>query len=104
MAAYLIAQLDVKDPEGAKAYQAAVPAVVERFGGRYLVRGGATEVLEGELAATRLVVIEFPDLAAARRFYASPEYQAILPHRLRSCEGSLALVEGLAGAAPAAAG
>lgn len=94
MSAYIIAQLDVHDPQAAKAYQQAVPPLLARFGGRYLVRGGAVDVLEGDWRVPRLVIIEFPDREAARRFYDSPEYQEILPLRLDACSGDLVIVEG----------
>ena len=63
--------------------------------GRFIVRGGAIDVLEGTPVVHRLVVIEFPDKTAARRWYDSPEYQAILPHRLDNATSTLFLVEGV---------
>lgn len=95
MAAYLVAHLEVHDPDGFAAYRAAVPAIIERFGGRYLIRGGEVEMLEGGWDRPRLVVIAFPDRAAVRRFYDSPEYQEILPLRTRAASGSVAIVEGV---------
>lgn len=93
MPGYLIAQLEITDAEAFEAYRAAVPAVVERFGGRYLVRGGALDVLEGDWPAPRLVVIAFDSAAQARRFYDSPEYREILPLRLRAAKGAVAIAE-----------
>lgn len=95
MAAYLIAHIEVTDPEAFKDYGAAVPAVVERFGGRYLVRGGAVEALEGDWTIPRLVIIAFADMAVAQRFYDSADYQEILPLRLAATKGTVALVEGV---------
>ncbi len=95
MAAYLIAHIEVTDPEAFEKYRAVVPAVIERFGGRYLVRGGAIEPLEGNWTVARLVIIEFESMAVAREFYHSPDYQEILPLRLAAAEGTVALVEGL---------
>ncbi|MFQ6018935.1 MAG: DUF1330 domain-containing protein [Kiloniellaceae bacterium] len=95
MAAYLIAHLDVTDPSGFEAYRALVPAVIERFGGRYLVRGGRVEVLEGDWTVPRLVIIAFDDLAQAKRFYGSPEYQEILPLRLEAAKGTVVIAEGI---------
>lgn len=95
MAAYLIAHLDVTDPEGFKAYSARVPALVEKFGGRYLVRGGAVEALEGEWTIPRLVVIEFESADQARRFYDSAEYREVLPLRTRASRGTLAVAQGV---------
>ena len=95
MPAYLIAQLTVTDARAFEAYRAAVPEVIARHGGRYLVRGGEVEVLEGALTHRRLVVLAFADMAAARRFYDSSDYQAILPLRLAAAEGTVVLVEGM---------
>ena len=74
-----------------------MPATIAAHGGRYLVRGGALEQFEGEAgdpAARRIVMLEFPSMAAARDWYRSPEYQAILPLRLRHMQGRAMLVEG----------
>lgn len=98
MPAYLIAHLDVTDPSLFESYRSAVPAVIVKFGGRYLVRGGAVEVLEGEWPVPRLVILAFDSLDQARRFYQSPEYQEILPLRLAAARGDVVLVEGLADA------
>ena len=95
MAAYIVAHLKVTDAPVFEDYRAAVPAVIERYGGRYLVRGGAVEVLEGDWRVPRLVVIEFDSLAAAKRFYESPDYREILPLRLAASEGELVVVEGV---------
>lgn len=95
MAAYLVAQLTVADPKSFEAYRDVVPEVIARHGGRYLVRGGAIEAMEGILPHQRLVIIAFPDMAAARSFYQSPDYQEILPLRLDAAEGAVVLVEGL---------
>jgi uncharacterized protein (DUF1330 family) len=73
-----------------------VPAVIERYGGRFLARGGAAELLEGEPAPKRLVIIEFPDRAALRRFYDSPEYQPLVGLRQSASKGRLVAVEGVA--------
>ena len=95
MAAYLIAHLDVTDPEAFQAYREKVPAIIAAHGGRYLVRGGKAEVLEGDWRVPRLVILEFKDMAAAKGFYDSPEYQEILPLRTDNAEGTVALVEGI---------
>ncbi len=93
MAAYVIAQLTVTDPEGFEAYRAAVPAVIDAHGGRFLVRGSPVSSLEGEPGRPRVIVLEFPDKAAAESFYNSPEYQNILPLRLNTATGSVIIVE-----------
>jgi uncharacterized protein (DUF1330 family) len=95
MPAYLIGEIDVTDPEGYAPYRAQTPDVIAAYGGRFLVRGGAVEPREGTPPAGRVVVIEFPDMATARRFYDSAEYQAILPLRLAASRGRLFLVEGV---------
>ncbi|MDH3658883.1 MAG: DUF1330 domain-containing protein [Alphaproteobacteria bacterium] len=95
MAAYILAQLDIHDPEGFQRYREKVAPLVATFGGRYLVRGGEVTTLEGELAAARLVIIEFADRKAAERWYFSDEYQEILPLRLNSAKGSAVIVDGV---------
>jgi uncharacterized protein (DUF1330 family) len=75
MPAYVIAETDINNPEQYERYRAVVPATLETYGGRFLVRGGEHIVLEGEWQPTRLVVIEFDDLDAVRRWWDSPEYQ-----------------------------
>lgn len=95
MAAYIIAHLQITDPERFERYREAVPPIVERYGGRYLIRGAAAESLEGEWTVPRLVVLEFADRDAAERFYRSPEYQEILPIRLGATTGTAAIVDGV---------
>ncbi len=93
--AYVVASLEVTDPEAYQAYSAQVPATVEAHGGRFLVRGGNLQPLEGgEWFDSRLVIIEFPSEDAARGWYESEEYQRILPIRLRNSRGRLVLVNG----------
>src|SRR5215210_1676658 len=96
MAAYLIANLTVTDAEGFRAYQQRVPAVIEQHGGRYLVRGGTVHPLEGEMGFDRFVVLEFPSLEAAKRFYDSPEYAPLLKLRTETTRSRVAFVEGYA--------
>ena len=95
MSALLVAQLEVTDPKAFEAYRDKVPAVIERHGGRYLARGGAIEVLEGEWSLSRLVVIAFDSPDAAQRFYNSEDYQEILPLRLAASRGNVIIVEGI---------
>ncbi len=95
MAAYLVAHLNITDPKAFEAYRAAVPDVIARFGGTYLVRGGAVETLEGEWRVPRLVIIAFESMAQAKRFYDSTDYQEILPLRLAAAQGEVVLVEGV---------
>lgn len=94
MAAYWIAHVTVTDPEAYRGYQALAPAAFARFGARFLARGGAAEVLEGP-PAERHVVIEFPDLAAARACYHSKEYAAARTARATAATVTVVIVEGL---------
>lgn len=98
MAAYLIADVEVNDPEAYAEYRRRFDAILERFDGRILVAGGRTEALEGEWLPRRLIVLEFPSAEHARRWYASPEYADILPIRVQhAATHFLTLVEGWAG-------
>ncbi len=94
MAAYIIASVEVTDPEAYAEYRAQVPATVEPYGGRFIVRGGASEILEGSWQPPRVIVLEFPDSDSARRWYSSAEYQPLIELRQRASIGHLLLVEG----------
>jgi uncharacterized protein (DUF1330 family) len=93
--AYVIADVNVTDPAAYEAYRKEVLPSVERAGGRFRVRGGAIQVLEGDRRPTRLVVIEFPSVEAARRWYDSEEYGRLKAIRQRASTASLFLVEGV---------
>jgi uncharacterized protein (DUF1330 family) len=95
MAAYLLAQIQVRDWDTYKQYTARTPEIIAKHGGRFLVRGGETEVLEGEGAGRRLVVLEFPTMAAARTFYHSQEYQEAKRIRMAASEGQFLIVQGV---------
>lgn len=94
MKGYLVANITVTDPERYKPYREQMPDIIARFGGRFLVRGGAVHPLEGELGFDRFVVAEFPSIEALRRFYDSPEYAPLLKLRLETTQFRVALVEG----------
>jgi uncharacterized protein (DUF1330 family) len=94
MAAYFIANIEVTDPEAFERYRAAVPPVIAAHGGRYIVRGGTTQTLEGSLPLGRVVILEFPSIEAARGFYDSPDYAPLLALRLASTRSDVVLVEG----------
>ena len=94
MPAYVIADVDVTDAETYREYTALVPASLEPFGGRFLVRGPEVERLEGDWEPHRLVVIEFPSLEQAHAWYSSPRYEEAKAIRLRASRGSLLLVDG----------
>jgi len=90
MPAYVIVETDITDPEQYEQYKAASPGAVASGGGRFVVRGGELAVLEGDWEPTRLVVLEFEDLEAAKRWYDSPEYQEA--KKLRHGAASLRMV------------
>jgi uncharacterized protein (DUF1330 family) len=73
--AYIVVETDIHDPEQYELYKQASPGAVAAGGGRFIARGGELAVLEGDWHPKRLVLLEFPDLEAAKRFYGSPEYQ-----------------------------
>ena len=95
MAAYIIANVQVTDPVAFADYGKQVPAIVAAHGGRYLVRGPGAEVLEGDVAPQRVVVIEFPDMASLKAFYHSAQYKPLLAMRNRAAKTSLFAIEGV---------
>jgi uncharacterized protein (DUF1330 family) len=92
--AYVICDIDVTDPEAYAGYRALSTAAGEKYGATFLVRGGAMTVLEGEWDPTRVVILEFADVEAARRWYDSPEYTEAKALRQRSATSNFLLVEG----------
>ena len=94
MPAYLVGRITVHDDAKYAEYRAQVPPIIAAYGGRYLVRGGAVEVKEGEPPPGRLVVVEFPDMDVARAFYGSAEYAPVLRLRLDSADSEVVFVEG----------
>jgi uncharacterized protein (DUF1330 family) len=96
---YWIARVDVKNDEGYKPYAAANPAIFKKFGGRFVVRAGKSEAVEGT-SRSRTVVIEFPDYAAALACYRSPEYQANIKVRQPHAVVDLLVIEGYDGPQP----
>jgi len=94
MPAYLIANIDVTDPALFDTYRAQVPAVIAQYGGKYAVRGGDVEAVEGTSPFQRLVVLEFPTMAALKSFYHSPEYAPLIAQRQKASRGDVILVEG----------
>ena len=95
MAAYLVAQVRVADPPAYARYRAGVLPVIEKFGGRFIVRGGEVEALEGRHDGRRLVVIEFPSKERLRAFYESPDYAPLKALRRDAAEGDLWAVDGV---------
>ena len=94
MSAYVIAEIDVVDPAAYEEYRKQVPAVVTKFGGRFIVRGGKIDAQEGGWAPNRLVVVEFPSIAQAQKWYDSPEYAPLIKLRQKASKGKLIIVEG----------
>ena len=95
MSAYLVAELEVTDPTVFEEYRKRVAATIAAHGGRYIVRGGALEALEGGWNTKRMVILEFPSLAQAKTWYASPEYQELLKLRQRSSKSKVVMIEGV---------
>jgi len=94
MSAYLFANVEVTDAAGYEQYRQRVTATIEAHGGRYVVRGGATEVLEGDWTPKRLVILEFPGMAQLKGWYQSPEYRPLIELRQRTANSTLVAVEG----------
>ena len=95
MAAYLIFDIHVTDPEGYEPYRQRAAGIIEAHGGRYIVRGGAHEPMEGEWDLDRIVVVEFDSIEQAKAAYSSPEYQEIAPIRHGASAGKAVLVQGV---------
>lgn len=95
MAAYFIVDLDITDLAGFREYQQLVGATIDQYGGKYLVRGGIAEMLEGDWQTHRLVMLEFESMEQAKRWYDSEEYAAIKGIRHRTANTQGILVEGI---------
>ncbi|MDD9955430.1 MAG: DUF1330 domain-containing protein [Anaerolineaceae bacterium] len=95
MAAYLLAQVEVHDMEQYRKYTAQTPALIEKYGGRFLVRGGEVVTLEGDAPASRLVLIEFPSLQTVQDFYNSAAYQEVKQLRLPASTASFLALDGV---------
>jgi uncharacterized protein (DUF1330 family) len=96
MAAYVLAEIEITNPDGYKEYTAIVPATIAQYGGKFLTRGGAVEVLEGDWPQRRRVIIQFDSMAAAKRWWDSPEYAKPKSMRRANSNGRLLLLEGVA--------
>ena len=95
MAAYVFAEIEITNPEGYKEYTKTVPATIEKYGGRFVHRGGATAALEGDWPERRRVLIEFPSADVARKWWSSSEYAKPKELRRANSKGRLLLLEGL---------
>jgi uncharacterized protein (DUF1330 family) len=95
MPAYVIVESDVTDPAKYEGYKKLTPGAIAAHGGRFIVRGGRTAVLEGDWQPKRIVVIEFPDFERAKKFYDSPEYRAARQAREGAAKLDMILAEGV---------
>ena len=95
MAAYIMLDIRITDPDGYKEYISASAGTAERYGGRFVVRAGRFERLEGDWEPSRIVVLEFPSLERARAWYDSDEYRPAKAIRERTARSSVVLVEGV---------
>ncbi len=95
MAGYVVVQVEIHDPEGFAVYRDMVPPTLAAYGGRYLVRGGDLECLEGEWNPPRLVIIEFDSVQRAREWWSSTEYAPARKIREKTARSKLIIVEGL---------
>jgi uncharacterized protein (DUF1330 family) len=96
MRGYILAEIEITNPEGYKAYSAVVLETIQKYGGKFLSRGGANTPLEGEWLQRRRVILEFPTVEAARKWYDSPEYEKPKALRKANSNGRLLLLEGVA--------
>lgn len=94
MAAYMIVEVETTDEALMAEYRKHTPGLVAKFGGRFIVRGGECQTLEGGWTPSRIVVLEFPDMATARRFYTSEDYRPVLAMRLKAGKSKAVLVDG----------
>jgi len=95
MSAYVIAEIDITDPAAYEDYRRQVPGVIAKYGGKYVVRGGKVESLEGGWSPKRVAVVEFPSMERALEFYRSPEYAPLIRIRQKASRGKLIIVEGV---------
>ena len=92
--AYMIVEIDVKDPEAYKAYTDATPGVIAKHGGEFIVRGGRVDAKEGTAPRGRVVVVRFPSYGQALAFYDSEDYAELLALRLSLTDSRAFIVEG----------
>jgi uncharacterized protein (DUF1330 family) len=95
VAAFVIAMVNVKDPIRYEDYRRMVLPTIQAFGGKFVARAGRTEVLEGDVSAGRIVILEFPSFDAAKAWWSSPEYSEAKAIRQATSDGTLTLVEGV---------
>ena len=94
MAAYFIAQLEITDPAGFDEYRKLVAPLVDKYGGKYVVRGGAIEPIEGDWAPKRLVILEFESVERVKQWHDSEDYRPVMEMRHKSAITNAVIVEG----------
>ena len=95
MPAYVIVEIEIVDPTGYEKYKRLAGATVEKYGGKYIVRGGPAETLEGDWKPKRIVVLEFPTMERAKEWLNCEEYREPRKMRHRTAKTNMVLVEGL---------
>lgn len=95
MSAYVIVDVEVKEPVAYERYKAMAADTVHRYGGRYIARGGRTEILEGDWEPHRVVILEFENIARAREWLESPEYRDARRLRHQTARTNMIVVEGV---------
>jgi uncharacterized protein (DUF1330 family) len=95
MPVYLISEIEIHDPAGYEEYRKLVPPSLAKYGGKFIVRGGKVDVLEGDWSPKRLVVCEFESMQKAHQWYDSPEYAEAMAVRHRTSKAKIILVEGI---------
>ena len=95
MSAYVISELEVRDPVAIETYRTVAAKSIARYGGRYLVRGGAASIAEGGPPPRNIIVVEFPSMEKLREWYVSPEYAEALKVRATALDRRLIFVEGV---------
>lgn len=96
MAAYFIAdQLEITDPDTMATYREGTGPTVKQYGGKMIARGGDTEALEGDWQPGRVIVMEFPDMAALKSWYNSPEYADLKAMRQSSSRANIIAIDGV---------
>jgi len=95
MVAYVIVELDITDPAGYDDYRKLVPPTLAAYDGKFVVRGGACDTLEGSWRPQRIVVLEFPSVVRAKQWWSSPEYREAKALRQRTARTEMIVVEGV---------
>ena len=95
MPAYVISEVEIRDPDGFEAYRVLAAKTIAQYDGRYLVRGSKVELAEGNLPPKAIVIVEFPSMARLKQWYTSPEYAEALKIRAGALQRRLLFVEGV---------